>query len=276
MTSISFRSSLGLSGTIAGRAGIGFAVNLLLALASFGQPSERPKFEVASVKLASEPHPMAVRPMPGGRLVASAPLKLLIMNAYNLQRSEIIGGPEWVNDDRYDIEAKAADNASRSRLMLMLQSLLEDRFQMRIHHETRDTPLYALVVDKKGSKLVPTKITDCPDASTATPPTAPPCGQVRISPSASDVRMEGDRVPVSDFAQRLAVLMNEPLLDRTNLTGEFDIRLRFVNEVPGTPSDTLGPTIFTALQDQLGLKLESTRGPVEFLVIDHVERPSAN
>jgi uncharacterized protein (TIGR03435 family) len=88
--------------------------------------------------------------------------------------------------------------------------------------------------------------------------------------------MEGDRVPVSDFAQRLAVLMNEPLLDRTNLTGEFDIRLRFVNEVPGTPSDTLGPTIFTALQDQLGLKLESTRGPVEFLVIDHVERPSAN
>jgi len=225
---------------------------------------------------------MAVRPMPGGRLVATAPVKLLIMNAYGLQHSEIMGGPDWINSDRYEIDAKAEDNANRGRLMLMLQSLLEDRFQIRAHRETRETPVYALVVDKKGPRLAPPKEIACPDADTPAPPSrsgaaAPPCGQMRISASPSGVRMEGSRVPVSELVRLLAVVLNQPILDRTNLGGTFDILLQFIDEVPGGPlSDSPGPTVFMALQEQLGLKLESAKGPVEFLVIDHVERPTAN
>lgn len=254
----------------------------VVAAAVFAQPAERPKFEVASVKRSAEQSLMAVRPMPGGRLVANAPVKLLIMNAYGIQRSEVVGGPDWINTDLYEINAKAEDNANRGQLMAMLQSLLEDRFQMRSHRETRESPVYALVVDKNGPKLAAPKEGECPAADTSAPPgragaTAPPCGQMRISPSPSGVRMEGSRVPISELVRVLAVALNQPVLDKTALPGIFDIRLQFIDEVPGAPpSDSAGPSVFAALQEQLGLKLESAKGPVEFLVIDHVERPTAN
>lgn len=253
-----------------------------LVVTVFAQSADRPKFEVASIKLSAEQRLIAVRPVPGGRLVATAPVKLLVMNAYGLQRSEIIGGPDWINTDRYEIEAKAEGNASRERLMLMLQSLLEDRFQMKAHRETRESPVYALVVEKNGPKLVSPKENGCATADTSAPldspePAAPPCGRIRISTSPSGVRMEGDRVPISELVRVLAVALNQPVLDRTNRPGTFDIRLQFINEVPGAPpSDSPGPSVFIALQEQLGLRLQSAKGPVEFLVIDHVERPSAN
>jgi len=216
---------------------------------------------------------MAVSPMPGGRLVATAPVKLLIMNAYGFQYSEIVGGPDWVNADSYEIDAKAAGNADRSQVMLMLQSLLEDRFQMRVHRETRETLVYALIVDKNGPKLAATKEAECP----TTEPAGPPCGQMKIFPSPAEVRMEGDRAPISELVRVLAVAARRPVLDRTALSGLYNIRLQFVDEPPGAPlSDTTGLSLFAALQEQLGLKLESARGPVDFLVIDHVERPTAN
>lgn len=225
---------------------------------------------------------MGVRPMPGGRLVANAPVKLLIMNAYGLQRSEIVGGPDWIDTDRYEVNAKAEENAERGRLMLMLQELLEDRFQMRAHRETREIPVYSLVVTKNGPKLAAPKEPICVDADTAAPSTrsdaaAVPCGHIRISPSPSGVRMEGNRVGMSELIRVLAVALNQAILDRTNLPGTFDVRLQFIDEVPGAPpSDSPGLTIFNALQEQLGLELKSARGPVEFLVIDHIARPTAN
>ena len=225
---------------------------------------------------------MSVRSLPGGRLAATAPVKLLIMNAYGLQRSEIDGGPDWINNDRYEIDAKAEeDNADRARLMLMLQSLLEDRFQLRSHRETRETPVYALNVDKKGPKLTPYKEGACPTAETSpvgrSDAMAPPCGQIRISSSASSVRMEGNRVPIAELIRVLAVALSQPVIDRTALSGIFDIRLQFVDEAPGAPApDSQGPSVFEALADQLGLRLTSAKGPVEFLLIDHIERPSAN
>ncbi|HEV2448207.1 MAG TPA: TIGR03435 family protein, partial [Candidatus Sulfopaludibacter sp.] len=251
-----------------------------LATAAFAQSAGRPKFEVASVKASAEAR-LTVRVMPGGRLSATAPVKLLIMNAYGLQRSEIVGGPDWINTDRYEIDAKAGDDANRARLMLMLQSLLEERFGLRAHHETRESPVYALVVAKRGSKLTRND-GGCPGAQTSPPrggseAAAPACGQIRISPSTSGVRMEGDQAPISELVRVLAVVLNQPVIDRTDLPGTFDIRLQFIDEVPGAPlSDPVGPTVFIALQEQLGLKLESATGPVDFLVIDHIERPSAN
>jgi len=241
-----------------------------------------PKFDVASVKLSTERGALFVRPMPGGRLMATAPVKLLIMYAYAFQRSQIVGGPEWINDDRYEIDAKAGENANREQLMAMLQSLLEDRFQMRVHRESRETSVYALVVGKNGPKLSPPKEATCPAANTPVPPSqsgaAPtPCGQMRILPSATGVRMEGDRVPLAELLRVLAVAVDRPLLDKTNLPGLFDIRLHFIAEAPGAPpSDSPVPNVFDALQEQLGLKLDSSKGPVEFLVIDRVERPTAN
>lgn len=241
-----------------------------------------PKFDVASVKLSTERGALFVRPMPGGRLMATAPVKLLIMYAYAFQRSQIVGGPEWINDDRYEIDAKAGENANREQLMAMLQSLLEDRFQMRVHRESRETSVYALVVGKNGPKLSPPKEVTCPAANTPVPPSqsgaAPtPCGQMRILPSATGVRMEGDRVPLAELLRVLAVAVDRPLLDKTNLPGLFDIRLHFIAEAPGAPpSDSPVPNVFDALQEQLGLKLDSSKGPVEFLVIDRVERPTAN
>jgi uncharacterized protein (TIGR03435 family) len=283
MTSTSLVASFARSGRSAPLRACARAVAAAaLVVAVFAQSAERPKFEVASIKLSVEQRLMAVRPMPGGRLVATAPVKLLIMNAYGLQRSEIVGGPDWINTDRYEIEAKAEDNASRGRLMLMLQSLLEDRFQMRAHRETRESSAYVLIVDKNGPKLVPPKEGACPAADTSaslgrSEAAAPPCGQIGISTSPSGVRIEGSRVPISELVRGLAVALDQPVLDRTNLVGSFDIRLQFIDEVPGAPpSDSPGPSVFIALQEQLGLKLKFAKGPIEFLVIDHVERPTAN
>jgi uncharacterized protein (TIGR03435 family) len=241
------------------------------------------KFEVASVKPSME-KAMSVRVMPGGRLVATAPLKLLIMKAYGLQYARVIGGPEWINDDRFEIQAKPGQDANPAQVMTMLQNLLEDRFWMKVHRENREVPVYDLVVDKGRSKLAPTKISECPPSDTLTPAAQPdpaspaPCGQMRIVPSASGVRMEGDRVPIAELVRVLGVgLPDRPVLDRTNLTGLFDIRLHFIEERPGAPdSDLSGPTMFVAVQEQLGLKLESSKGPVEFLIIDHVEHPTPN
>jgi uncharacterized protein (TIGR03435 family) len=266
MTSTSFVASFARSCALA-------SVAVPLVVVAFAQSAERPKFEVASVKLLADRSPMAVRPMPGGRLVATAPVKLLIMNAYGFQYSEIVAGPDWINADSYEIDAKAADNADRARVMLMLQSLLEDRFQMRVHRETRETPVYALVVDKNGPKLAATKEAECPTTEVA----GPPCGQMKILPSLAAVRMQGDRVPISELVRVLAVAARRPVLDRTALSGLYDIRLQFVDEPPDAPlSDSTGLSVFAVLQEQLSLKLESTKGPVEFLVIDHIERPAAN
>jgi uncharacterized protein (TIGR03435 family) len=255
----------------------------VLAEASMIMAQSPLKFEVASVKPSTD-QTMSIRLMPGGRLVATAPLKLLIMNAYGLQYSRVIGGRDWINDDRFEIQAKAGQDASRAQIMAMLQNLLEDRFGMKVHRENRETPVYDLVIDKGGSKLAPTKINECPPSDTVTPSAQPnagasvACGQMRIVPSPAGVRMEGDRAPMAELVRVLAVgVTDRPVLDRTELSGLFDIRLHFIEERPGAQaSDLSGPTMFIAVQEQLGLKLQASKGPVEFLIVDHVEHPTPN
>lgn len=241
------------------------------------------KFEVASVKPSTE-QTLSVRLMPGGGLVATAPLKLLLMKVYGLQYSRVAGGPEWINEDRFEVQAKAGWDADPVQLMTMLQDLLMERFRMKVRHEDREAPVYDLVVAKGGSKLTPSKMSECPQGGTVTTSgpsdaAAPaPCGRMRIVPSGSGVRMEGDRAPIAELVRVLAVgLPDRPVVDRTNLSGLFDIRLQFVEERPGLPAaDSPGPTLLEAVQEQLGLKLESSKGVVEFLIVDHVERPTPN
>jgi uncharacterized protein (TIGR03435 family) len=277
----------------------------ITACAVFGQSAEHPKFEVASIKPTPDNARQAagLRPLPGGRLIAqNLSVRNLISNAYHLKDFQIIGGPEWTRSDGFDLEAKGESRATREQSMLMLQSLLEDRFQLKYHHETRDFPVYALVVAKGGSKLPRPKEGGCVKVDPAAPPPpgpgATPCGSINIGASPKGFNMYGGDVPISELVSQLSRALGRPVLDKTAITANFDLRLNFISDdtltgmmeewgtvlghretmmaasAAGDPY--AGPNILTALQEQLGLKLESTKGPVEIMVIDHVERPSGN
>jgi len=268
---------------------------MVAAYIMFAQSTDSPRFDVASVKRNTSAVPSYFfRSLPGGRLTTTnAPLRLLIQNAYNVQSFQISGGEGWIDSDGYDIETKADSNPSQRQLWLMLQSLLEGRFKLRIHRETREGPVYALTAAKGGLKLPQSKDGACdtaPSPPTRGQPPIPPCGSVRTMLGASGKIMEGGEVPMAEFARILSTVVGRTVIDKTNATEKFDVHLEFT---PGETTEGLdsgvrprhsvqtadagaGPSIAAALQEQLGLKLESTKGPVEVLVIDHVERPAEN
>ena len=278
---------------------------VVMACAVLGQSDTSPRFEVASVKpvTTTDPRLIGISPRPGGRLHAeNAPLRLLMQNAYGVQTYQISGGPGWVQSDGYDIEAKGDANASRAQVFLMLRSLLVDRFQLKIHHETKELPVYTLTVAKNGPKLPQPKEGSCITIDTSAPlppPPAPgqaptiPCGSPMVMMRPSGLQMQGGKVPMAEFIRVLSMLMGRPILDKTGYTQAFDVGLEFTPDettagLPrgGGPGDagnpapaadpSAPPSIFAAIQEQLGLKLESTKGPVDVLVIDRVERPTGN
>jgi uncharacterized protein (TIGR03435 family) len=287
--------------------GIAAAAALLAitALALFGQPAAGMRFDAASIKLSSERGLMMVRALPG-RLTARAPVQLLMQNAFAVQTFQIAGGPSWINSELYEIEAKAAGNASHAQVLLMLQSLLEDRFQLKIHRETRELPVYALVAARSGLKLPAPKEGGCvippQDGLPALPmgaggrmqppgqgqPLSFPCGSLGVSLQPSGARMQGGQVPMAELIRVLSMVLGRTVIDKTGFMGLFDVRLDFVPDemtpaMPPPPPDAAGaspdfnnPSLLAALQEQLGLRIESAKGPVEVLVIDHIERPSAN
>jgi uncharacterized protein (TIGR03435 family) len=269
------------------------------ALVVFGQPAALPKFEVASVKPSSEQRFKMVRPLPG-RLTADAPVQLLMQNAYAMQPFQIAGGPDWVYSEHYQIEAKADGKSSRDEILLMLRGLLEDRFQLKTHRETRQLPVYALAVAKNGPKLTPPQegscVTPAPDAvpdwaggRIAPPgrgqPPSPRCGSVGVMVVPDGARMQGGKVAMAEFVRMLSMVLGRTVIDRTGFTDLFDLRLSFLpDEIsaglppppPDAPNESKTPSILSALSEQLGLRLESTKGPVDVIVIDHIERPAAN
>jgi uncharacterized protein (TIGR03435 family) len=264
--------------------------------------TERLTFDAASIKPA-KPGTMGsfVRNQPGGRFsVMNMSVKMLMTTAFNVQPFQIVGGPSWLESDRYDIEAKPESGAPEDEpgkpptdmrkqmdeQRLRLQSLLEDRCKLTIHRETKELPVYALVVAKDGPKLKQAQVEMTP---------AGPKMQMRMGFG----QLTGQATPLSILAQTLSRQLGRVVLDRTGLKGNYDFDLKWTPDAgqmgamggppmgpggPGGPGgrdmppppDPNGPTVFTAVQEQLGLKLESQKGPVEVIVIDHVEKPSEN
>jgi uncharacterized protein (TIGR03435 family) len=259
-------------------------------------------FEAASVKPnKSGDNSTSVGPRPGGRFNATnAPVGLLITMAYQLQPFQVQGAPDWTRTDRFDILAKLDGDpppvpfGEPDQMMVALRTLLADRFKLAAHWATPEMPVYALVQARADGKLGPNlrpSSTDC-EAIRAASREAAREGRV-INANTDDRvacgvrnnngRMQFGGYPLSLFANALANQVARVVIDRTGMTGNWDFELTFTPErirqqalSGGAPPDVdaNGPSIFTAIQEQLGLKLESTKSPVKVLVIDHVEQPS--
>lgn len=252
-------------------------------------PLALPQFEVASIKSTDRRGGGMMRPMPG-RLTASAPLAVLMQAAYRVQPFQIVGGPEWVRSDQYVIDGKASGNPEHRQLMLMLQSLLADRFQLRFHRESRQMPAYALMPAPGGIKLSPPRDGSCteveaPPPGAGDPPPKPRCGGTDVGLESEGWRMRGGKVPMAEFVRKLALMLGRPVADQTGFSGVFDVDLPFradeaIAGFPPPPDGAVSaeagsPSIFNAVQ-QLGLRLQAVKGPADVLVIDRVARPSEN
>ena len=238
------------------------------------RPVSRPSFEVASIR-----RNMSVRQLssmngePGGRMVVTNHSLLnIIRHVHRLQRYQIAGGPDWVDRDHWDIFAKAASDAPFDHLLAMMDSLLADRFKLETHRETREMPVYALVLTRADGRLGPQvkpSTVDCEaiaaaaksgDAPAPASFGGPRCG---ININNNVLRMSAKRM--TDLARNLSIMTDRFVVDRTGLNGIFDLELRW--------NDADGPSLATAVQEQLGLKLEAQRAGAAVLDIDSAQRP---
>jgi uncharacterized protein (TIGR03435 family) len=268
-----------------------------------GLPAQEPAFEIASIRPNLSGGISNIRPMPNGRLTATnASVRTLILRAYGLHDSQLLGGPDWIDAERFDIDARveAPPPGGPEALIPMLRTLLAARFTLRTHTEARELPAYVLVLARKDGRLGPgirPTQADCSTAPSVTGPEIivsgkdewPPCG---MSSTAPVTKLSDAGVTISATIRRAAVQMKDlattlqgnvgrPVVDRTGLAGRFDVEYAYVLRRP--PNQTaqpefapVAPTIFVALEEQLGLKLESQRAEVPVVVIDSVERPSEN
>jgi uncharacterized protein (TIGR03435 family) len=274
-------------------------VNLVALAAGLAFAQSAPAsltFEVASIKPSSgDEHRIGIQFMPGGGLRTSGTnLKTLITFAYDVRDFQVSGGPGWINNDRFDIVAKSEHGSSESstpedmgltdaqmktaaeQLRLKLQALLADRFQLTLHHETKEQSVYALVIGKNGPKLQESQVKQ---------------GERRRMVGMRRGELNAEGVPLDMLANSLSNQLGRPVINRTGLNGTYDIKLqwtpdpsqssdKFSGPPPGTddppPPDVAGPSIFNAVQEQLGLRLESQKGPVDLIVIDRAEKPTEN
>ncbi len=315
------------------------------------KPAEaRPEFEVASIKpsplpgrgtIRLDPQKGAGMDDPGRVTYTLSTIRDLIVEAYGVKRYQVSGGPKWLDSERFDIVAKVPEGATKEQVRVMLQNLLAERFKLTVHRESKELPVYALVVAAKGPKLKDSTTADTPTsdshptedgrgqagAQAATPPPALPRdlekGGVKIGsdgcPEAPPMTagragnfmmmtpngacMISNGQTMDGLATQLSNRLDRPVIEQTGLKGKYDLRLRYdPSSTPGgrgggtvrmiaagpgpgpagDPANRIGPdgdppSIFDALQEQLGLKLEAKKGPADLLVIDHVEKtPTEN
>jgi uncharacterized protein (TIGR03435 family) len=258
-----------------------YSLPLLCAVSMAGplqaQPDPRPAFEVASVRLVEQLRGQLIRfssSGPRARYIAY-PTVQLIREAYNLQKYEVafaagveppVGGA--YNPAFYDIEAKAEGDGPRTRneFRAMLERLLAERFKLRVHRESRQLKAYSLLVSKNGPKFTESAKDGTESA--------------HISNNGGNISVTATKFGVDDLASLISdvFLLDRPLVNRTGFTGNYDFKIeaRAQTRMSGDDPDLSGISIFTALQQQLGLKLESQTVPIDVLVVDHIERPSAN
>jgi uncharacterized protein (TIGR03435 family) len=235
------------------------------------QTTAAPAFEVATIKPSQPDTPGPSIGISAGRLtLTSFTLKELMVYAYWIHPSQIVAAMGWMESDKYDVIAEPeGDHVPEEQLRKMLQTLLADRFQLRSHHELKALPAYAFVVGKNGSKM-----------KARTPGDGGPGFRLVFQ----GARLPGRNASLAQLAFVLqAIVLDRPVLDKTGLTGNFDFDLswtpnetQFGGKGASMPADPDSPDIFTAVQEQLGLRLESQRDPVDVLAIDHAEKPSAN
>ena len=240
---------------------------LSLAFASglvYGQAA--PQFEVATVKPAPPQAEgrtdtrFSTDTDKGQLTYSNVNLKQVIGRAYKVQQYQITG-PDWLETERFDIAAKFAPHSSVEQWALMLQALLADRFKLALHHETKELPVYALTLTKGGAKFKSSE-TDSGIASNS--------NRTQWHVTA--------KVSMAGFAEFLTGEAGRPVLDKTGLSGSYELKLDWSPDTAPAGADAVSlPSLFTALQEQLGLKLESAKGPVDMLVVDHAERvPTEN
>ena len=216
-----------------------------------------PQFEVASIKPSTPGShgPTIYNPTRERVALSTLTTKSLIAYAYDVRDFQVSGGPSWVGSEEYDIVAKPQGEASNERILAMARGLLAERFNLTLHHEFKEMPVLALVVSKGGPRLQPSVGTGGPEVR------------------GGRGRLVARKVTMGLLAAQLAGrVLGRAVLDRTGIVGEFDVNLEWTPDESPDP----GSSIFTALQEQLGLKLETQKGVVDVVVIDRVERPSAN
>jgi bla regulator protein blaR1 len=254
-----------------------------IVVGSFRLPSVRAQqtaapleFDAVSVK-PSDPnskHGTVVDVTPGGTLrVVNATLKDLVETAYDVRSFQIEGGPKWADSTKFDVNATpgahpqgAAPPPGWTNVRLKVQALLKDRFQLQLHRETRIAPIYSLAIAKNGIKSSGLSLTQNPHRGI----------------TAGQGTMRGEAASMKDFAYKLSRLLERVVANDTGLEGDYDFKLEWTPDLGATASDgrsvevPIGPSLFPALQQQLGLRLEATKGPVDVLVIDHADKPSDN
>src|SRR5215471_12569137 len=257
-------------------AGIILTITLAIA-AAFAHAQERPEFDVATLKLSPPPSGNTIninlgRAVNGRVDLGNATLSDCIKFAYGIASDAQLVGPEWIRKDiRFDVVGRAAPDTSRERLLLMLQTLLADRLKLVIHHEPRELSYLAMAVGRNGPKL-------------------PPSSSDVVSGPALPGRIVSTRMNMQILATLLSRFERQTILDKTGLTGFFQVRLEWtpdsfrdlplrpdggLPQVNGQTFDPAGPSLYTAIQEQLGLRLESRKGPVDVLVVDSAEKTPA-
>ena len=259
-------------------------------------------YDVVSVKPSKpgnrDSMSMSMTPTPDGFAATNVTLQMLITLAYGVDDDQITHAPNWLDTDRFDVGAKmdgsvmdqlqklAKDDQKLAR-QRMLQALLADRFKLTIHRETKALPAYSLVIAKNGPKLKEAKPGDTYPNGFVTPAGRGGAGGIMQSASATGYKFVAQGIPFSTFVTWLSVQLRRPVLDKTGLTGNYDVTLNYSldfsqlrapsddTSLPPAP-DATSPSLLTAVQEQLGLKLESGKGGGETIVIDHAEKPSGN
>jgi uncharacterized protein (TIGR03435 family) len=261
------------------------AITLLLAIATQAQQAVRPKFEITSLKLSAASGKPFIESHAPLIAVKQTTARNLIRMAYLVRDFQVGGGPAWANSDRYDIEVKAEGKSFRGEWPqtsgLILRAILEDRFQLKLHREPKEIPVYALTIDKRGLRMRESKAANCapfrwyrdPPANRNSPDF---CGAIEGGPNLQLNRtLDAFGISIPELAGFLSSNLDRLVIDRTGRSRRYDLHLEWDRNAALQPlaSTDAGPSLFAAVEDQLGLKLESSEGSVEVLVIDHIERP---
>jgi uncharacterized protein (TIGR03435 family) len=252
-----------------------FIGTLVLAIAGIAASASAQSISyVASVKPNNAADPSGLTEyQPGGRFTAiAATVRTLLRLAYRIQDYQLVGAPAWFSSKRFDIAAKVEDNPPPS-LQILLQTLLKDRFGLAIHNETRELPTFALVQARSDGKPGPQLVKSAFDCAAYLAAPHPPPEPGRTPNCATRINsgsLSGKSISMTQLATSLAPFVSRFTVDKTGLTGGFDVELTWSSD------DSAEPGIFTAIQEQLGLKLVSEKGPVNVMVVDRAEEPSGN